>query len=146
MAHVRQQIRERLAVELAGLTTTSTRVYQTRLYNIDETLLPCLLIYTQTETSEVQTLSRPYNIYKTLTIIVEGVARAVADIDDTLDTIAAEVETAVGNSTLNNLAKDFYLTSTSIDLSADAQQPTGTVRLTFNATYVTTSNAPETAL
>ncbi|MDH5187353.1 MAG: hypothetical protein OEW37_00190 [Rhodospirillaceae bacterium] len=70
----------------------------------------------------------------------------MADIDDTLDTIAAEVETAVGNSTLNNLAKDFYLTSTSIDLSADAQQPTGTVRLTFNATYVTTSNAPETAL
>jgi len=38
--HVRQQIRERLATDLTGLTTTGRRVYQSRVYSLEDGNLP----------------------------------------------------------------------------------------------------------
>ena len=50
MSHVRQQIRDRILTICGGLTTTTTHVYNTRLYAlIPESNLPALLVYTQTE-------------------------------------------------------------------------------------------------
>ena len=50
--HIRQQIRERIATNLTGLTTTGTRVYQSRVYPLEDNNLPGLIIYTVSEESE----------------------------------------------------------------------------------------------
>ncbi len=48
--HVRQQIREYFGTNLNNLTTTGTRVHESRVYPLDT--LPALVIYTKSETSE----------------------------------------------------------------------------------------------
>ena len=55
--HVRQQIRERVGTVLTGLTTTASRVFESRVYALQDSELPALLIYTKTEDSEPLVMS-----------------------------------------------------------------------------------------
>ena len=68
MAHVRQQLRERAATTLTGLTTTGSRVYQSRIYPLGAANLPGLLIYTKSEASEPETNRQCKNGFKKLII------------------------------------------------------------------------------
>jgi hypothetical protein len=56
--HVRQQIRERVATTLTGLTTTGSKVYQSRVYPLAANNLPGLLVFTNSETSEPDQMGR----------------------------------------------------------------------------------------
>ena len=115
MAHVRQSIRERIATNCTGLTTTGTNVFQSRIYNLESGNLPCLLIYSKSETSDRLTMQPTDSLNRDLDVVVEGYVRATT-IDDTLDTISAEVEVAIaGDPTCNDLAIDTFLSSTEID-------------------------------
>ena len=72
MSHARQKIRDAVVLLLMGLPTTSGRVYDTRLYNLEPAEnLPGLVIYTQNETSERSDFS-PNNYYRELDLIIEG--------------------------------------------------------------------------
>ena len=111
MSHVRQQIREQIVTLCTGLTTTGTRVYDTRLYNLDPAdNLPGIVIYTQNESSEKSTIS-PSTYERELEVIIEGYAQANSNIEDTLDTISLEIENAIGADPLiNGKAIDSELT------------------------------------
>lgn len=144
MAHVRQQIREAVAVIVTGLTTTSTRVFQSRVYDVQEGELPCLLVYTKDESigSEQGTLIATQ---RSLELIIEGKAKANATLDDTLDDIAKEVEIVVAaDITIGNLAHSIFLDSTSIELSGDGDQPIGSISLNYLVNYMTPFGDPET--
>lgn len=145
MAHMRTQIREAVATALTGLSTTGANVYQSRVYAIDSNDLPALRIYTESETSETHSVTGPRPLLRTLQIIVEGVARATADVDDVIDQIAAEVEAAIGGSNLSGLVYDLILTGTELTLSREAEQPTGMVRMTWMTQYRTLENDAETS-
>ena len=56
MAHLRQSIRERIATDVTGLSTTGSNVFQSRVYPVEDGSLPCLLVYTTSEESEVDTM------------------------------------------------------------------------------------------
>lgn len=48
MSHARQKIRDAVVTLITGLTTTGTRVYDTKLYNLDPSEdLPGLVVYTK---------------------------------------------------------------------------------------------------
>ena len=127
--HVRQQIRERVGTVLTGLTTTGSNVYQSL-----------------SETSEPDTMGVQQGVERLLTLAVEGYAKATANLDDTLDTICKEVETAIaGDTKLNNLARNAFLTSTEIQLNGDGEQPIGVATMTFEVNYRTINNAPDVA-
>ena len=49
--HVRQQIRERIGTTLTGLTTTGSNVFESRVYPLEDSKLPALIIYTKSEES-----------------------------------------------------------------------------------------------
>ena len=49
--HLRQQIRERIGTTLTGLSTTGSNVFQSRVYPLEDTNLPALVIYTKSEES-----------------------------------------------------------------------------------------------
>ena len=147
MSHVRQQLRERAATTLTGLSTTGSKVYQSRVYPLGAANLPGLLIYTKSEDSEAVTMSGARTLLRNLSLVIEGYVKAVSNYDDTVDTIAKEVETAMGNDvTLNGLAKNSYLESTEIEYDGEGEKPVAVVSLTYTVEYMTIENAPQTAV
>jgi hypothetical protein len=145
--HVRQQIREALATVVTSLATTGARVYQSRVVQLEPNELPALLIATNSESIDVLDFVSNPSLERTLTINVTAVAKAVSNLDDTLDQIIKEVEVAVSTSnTLGGLIKDVVLTGIEIEMNADAEMPTGQAVLTFNANYYTRAQAPDVSL
>jgi hypothetical protein len=146
MSHVRKQIRDRVVTDLTNLATTGTKVFQTRFYPLATAKLPGLAVYTNSETVEASTVTRPRTMVRVVEVVVEGYAQAKTGLDDTLDQINVEVEEAIAaDSTLNGLAKDIKLVSVEVDYGADGEQPVGTIRMVFEATYVTLETDAETA-
>ena len=92
MAHKRTSIRNNVTTALTGLTTTGSNVFESRIYPNELSKLPLLNIYSNTETSELSSIGK---IERNLEIQVEGFAKATSNIDETLDTIAKEVEIAL---------------------------------------------------
>ena len=145
--HVRKQIRDAVTTLITGLTTTTTHVFPSRVYDLEETDLPGLLLYTKDEASGPQTMSIPRSLERNLEVVVDGVAKSNAGLDDTLDTIIKEVETAIAaDVTLGGLVKDITLTLIEIGLTGNAQNPTGNARMTFTANYYILENDVTTAV
>jgi hypothetical protein len=146
-AHIRQQAREAIGTALTGLTTTGSRVFLSRVYPLETTDLPGLLVYTGGETVTVSTIHGPAVLERTLSVRVVGVARALADLDDTLDGIVKEVEIAIAGMSWTGIASGIALTSIDEpELSGNSERPTGQVTLNFDVSYYTTASAPDVAL
>ena len=146
MAHLRQSIRERIAADVTGLTTCGSNVFQSRIYPIEDGSLPCLLVYTTTEDSEVTEMASPRPMHRILNVVVQGVVSATQP-DDTLDLISKEVEVALAaDVTINDLAHNSFLSGTEIEFNADGAKPIGTVMLNFSVEYRNVDNNPESAI
>jgi hypothetical protein len=144
--HLRQQLRARAVTLLTGLTTTGSRVFASRIYPMADANLPGLTLYAAEETCEIATLSTPRRSERELRLIVEGRAKAVSGLDDTLDTICTEVEKALAaDPTLNGLANDHWLQRTSMELVGDGEQPVGIVTLEFTVRYDVAETTPDVA-
>ena len=72
--HLRRQIRERCASTLSGLTTTGTKVFQSRIYPMESAGLPGLCIYTQNEEVSIDAMGATRTVGRDLELIVEGYA------------------------------------------------------------------------
>jgi hypothetical protein len=145
--HVRQQIRERIATTITGLTTTGSNVYQSRVYPLDSVSLPALLVYTLSEGAEVDTMGTSLGLNRTLSVAIEGYVKVNTDFDDVVDDICKEVEAALGaDRALNNLAKSQNITSTEIQFNGEGDQPVGVVTMTYTVVYRTTTTAPDIAI
>lgn len=142
--HVRAQIRTAAKVALTGLTTTGANVFKTRSYPLESAGLPGLSIYSGPEGSSKTTLT---SVERSYTMIVEVHAQAKADVDDLVDTICKEVETALfADVTLGGLAKFSELVSTDFSLAETANKPIFMATLAIDYGYKTTQTAPDVAL
>jgi hypothetical protein len=147
MTHVRKQIRDNVVTTVTGLTTTTTKVYRSRVYPIASGKLPGLCVYTQSESIESATLTRPRTKMRTLDVVIEGYALANSNLDNTLDQISLEVEEAmVTDVTRGGKAKDTELTSVEIEQVGEGETQAGIVRMTFTVTYATLENDAEVAV
>ena len=141
MAHKRTSIRNNVTTTLTGLTTTGSNVFESRIYPNELAKLPLLNVYSNTETSELSSIGK---IERNLEIMVEGFAKATANIDEALDVIAKEVEVALGTDlTRGGHAKETYLTNTEYELENIGNQQLGVIKMTFNVQYITTKINPE---
>lgn len=146
MAHVRKNIRDNVTTTLTGLTTTGSRVFQTRLFPLATAKLPGLCIYTRSETTEYATAGKPRTQLRELEVLVEAYVKGTSSIDDTLDTIAVEVEEALyTDTTRGGYAKDTQVTSFEVDYDGEGDQSVGVARFTISVTYVTVENDIEAA-
>ena len=142
--HLRRQIRERVATDLTGLTTTGSRVFQTRIFNLEKSKLPCLLIYSEEEVAEISAMGNPRTVSRNLSLVVEGYAKATSNLDDTLDQISKEGETAMaGDIKINNLATDSNLQDVSISYSGEGSKPIGVIRFVYLINYRNPENTPD---
>lgn len=141
MAHVRKSIRDNVTTTLTGLTTTGSRVFQTRLFPLATAKLPGLCIYTRSETTEYATVGRPRTQIRELEVLVEAYVKGTASLDSTLDTIAVEIEEALYTDvTRGGYAKDTQITSFEVDYDGEGDQSVGVARFTISVTYVTVEN------
>jgi|TARA_Y100000031_G_C7965796_1_gene268063 hypothetical protein len=147
MAHIRKAIREHVVTTVTSLSTTGSNVYETRYFPLQTGNLPALIVYTLDETVEDYTLGQNTRTqFRALNLIIEAHCRGTANIDDTLDTIAEEVEEAmVTDISRGGNAKDTKLVSTEVDFDT-ASQKTGLMRLTYLISYNTIENAVQTGV
>lgn len=140
MTHVRTQIRDRAAVDLAGVGT----VYKTRLTPIAEAALPVLLVYTDAETIEVETFDA---LMRTVELVVEIVSRGTSALDTALDDLIAATETALGaDPTLNGWAIQCIPASIAISVDNSGAEPIGRARITYAVTYRTALTDPTASI
>lgn len=146
MAHVRKQIRDRIASTLtSGVSLVSNRVYASRVYPLTEAKLPAITVYTGAEISNRLNMGLS-DLNRSLSVEVDIYVRATGTFDDDVDAIAVQVEEAIaGDFTVNSLAKEAVLTGTDIQFSGDAEQPIGIAKLTFTVRYVTALTDVEAA-
>lgn len=147
MSHARQQIRDAVVTAVTGLATTGSNVFRTRVHPLEEQMLPALLVYTLDETSEPDAMGSSRGLDRSLRVAVEVAVQQLADIDNTMDTIAAEVETAIAaNTGLAALVRDISLDSTTIVRSGEGEQRALGMQMAFTALYRTRRGAPETLI
>lgn len=145
--HARELIRSTVETLLTGLTTTGSSVSASRVYALPASALPALLIYPGTEQQErILTVGYPRRIVRHLELIIEGRAQG-ADMDDTLDQIAEEVEIAMASDVkLGINVTDSQLLQTDYQLTGEGQTPQGAIMLRYRVEYVTPENDPTTLI
>lgn len=147
MAHARKQIRDAAVTLLTGLATTGANVFPSRTLAVPPDKRPALLVYTTEEDSEPLTMGADPTLERLAVLMVVGQADAAEDIEDLLDQIASEVETAFGaDPKLGGLVKDLSLSETSKGLTGEGEQEQGMIRMTFDVEYHTARSDPDTAL
>lgn len=147
--HLRQQIRVAAAAAVTGLATTGSNVFLSRYYPLAAEHLPALCVYTIAEQSERMNSGPVRHLQRELDLVIEAVAEANDDLDNTLDAIAKEIETALRTAAaddLNALIYDFVLRETRIGLQPDktAKKPLGLCAMTFTVHYRTRESDPTT--
>ena len=141
--HAHKQIRTAIVTALTSLTTTGARVYANRLRVMADADLPGLRIFLDDESSEALTMHQPHQQERTLTLVVEGCAKATSSLDDTLDLISKEVEIAlsgtvtVGSATIRPIYAGMNFTDEQSD------KPVGVKSLRFSINYCALNNAPD---
>lgn len=146
MAHVRQQIRDRVATLVTGLPTTGANVYKMRRFALDDSKIPAICVYTMDESSNLitvgsRTLGRTVNV--AADIIIKG---SSATISDALDDICVSAEEAIAaDFHLNGLAKSCILTDTNITINVEGERSVASARLVYTVDYVTSISDVETA-
>lgn len=137
MAHQRQDIRHAVQAQLVGKTAAGSNVARMKRTPWKSNQLPGISVYTLEETVD-QARTLPRELDRTLQLKIEGALVLTDDIDDALDALALEIETAVHEDpTFSEAAADSYLAATDIVIDATAEQPVGSVVLTYRVRYYT---------
>lgn len=145
--HLRRQIRDRIAATtVSGLTTTSTRVFQSPFFPLQTESIPGLIVSAMDEDSSAETLGAAREIQRVMNLSIEGYVALSATVLDTLDLIAKEVEEAMaGDRTINGLATESTLNSTEIRMEPESHIPVGVIRLNYSVEYRNLETAADAA-
>ena len=89
----------------------------------------------------------PRTQLRTLNVAVEAYVKGTGAIDNTIDTIAVQVEEALdADLTRDGNAKDTQITAVDIDYNAEGEQPLGIAKFNVVVLYETLENDVETAV
>tara|TARA_Y100000401_G_C8319313_1_gene224330 strand:+ start:1241 stop:1687 length:447 start_codon:yes stop_codon:yes gene_type:complete len=144
--HVREQIRSRIVTNVTGLSTTGSRVFESRIYPLESSELPGLLVYTISEESEPIRIGPNRLLERVLNVVVQAYCESNSDFDGTIDEICKEVETSLASDrTVNGLAKDLFIASTEITYSSEGAKPVGYATMVFTVDYYTDAQSPDVA-
>lgn len=142
--HKRRAIREAIEAELNNIT--GLNVISARLYAIDS--LPSCVIAQAEDSAEIFNLSRDlsgnhFDLLRTLTINLEVIVTASANVDDELDSLCESIEVQLGNNRkLGGLVRESVLTTTSFEFEGESEAPHGKAVLTYEYQYTTATNDP----
>ena len=150
MAHIRQQIRD----AVTGLLDAGTGwnyVYEQR-DKQNRNTYPFLIVYVDSESSDVETLNSPFQLYRDMNLVVQGFIRSqdLEYIENKLDDIAVEVETLLttatinGSVTLSRRVVSVYLAGTDMELNYDGDDiEDAVISMGFVVRYQTEEGSPD---
>ena len=147
--HLRKQIRDAVVAAVTGLTTTGANVFQNRVHNMPDSKLPCLLVQTESDTMEFDTLTEPRRERHELILSVEGVVKNASEVtsENTFDLICKEVEIAMDAAAgIQALVKDYFLASTQFSRSGEGDQPIVSAQMLWSFEYNIREGIPDVVL
>lgn len=147
--HLRKQIRAAVKTALTGLTTTTTKVFASRVADLTDNDLPGLRIYTTEESVRVLSMGDGRIREHELTLVVEACVRSNSTPDDTADQICKEVEVALdatATQTLGGLCKWIEPKQFEQEIDGEGAKAVFVHRMTFTVYYVTAQGAPDVPL
>lgn len=139
--HKRQAIREALQTLITGLTTTGSNVFVNRFYSFEASELPAWVIITGDEES---TIADTTGLERRVQIEFIGIARAQAgqNLDNTLDTMAEELELVLLKNATSEL-DSLILQSAEREIdNEDVDAALGQLTITYEGVYFTDHGAP----
>ena len=145
MSHARETLRSAITTAVTGLTTTGGSVFTNHAYPFEDSTLPNLSIYFlhEPETSEPDDQVMGDYEFRAFPFQVVARVKATSELDNTLDDICSEVETAIhGNAALSGYVKDIRLISTEFELDGEGEKPVGAARMEWVAVYRVNRTAP----
>lgn len=142
--HVAEQIVVNAKALLTGLTTTSTRVFDSLVYPVQDGDLPCLKIDQGDENDAVVTMHSPALIERVMELLVVACVKQTTNYRRDANRIRKEVEIAIaGAQTLSGVCKTVIPVSCELELSGDAEKPIAEATMKFAVKYWTAYNAPD---
>lgn len=143
--HKRQIIREAVANRLKEAKTgAGNHIYTSRskpLFNSD---LPAILIYTNDESIKAERFETDGfgELERDLTIFIEAVDIGREDLDNKLDALAFQIESALDGWTVpNHNTAIFRFKGTDSDIAIEGKSIYGAVRLTYSVIYTTKTHS-----
>lgn len=139
MAHPRELIRKQAVAVLLGATNAGASVYASRvaplISNGWQSELPAIIVYTMDETAEIFNQA-PREYRRRVELVVEIHAEGNDALDDTLDTLARQVERLLlMGDTLGDTVNDLQYVRSRMVLLDQSEHLTGACRLIFDAEY-----------
>jgi hypothetical protein len=149
--HVRQQIAVAVAATLANLATTKAQVFVGRVYPLATSELPALVINVGDELVERATVGFPYREAHNVEVVIEAAVQTEGDTGALLNTILAQVQTAlnasIASATAGGLLRQaLYLDGLTVEADDQGDNPIGRLRMSWRGVYHTMSHQPEVAL
>jgi hypothetical protein len=138
--HQRTVIRRAIRDLLLDTTAAEDRVYTTRMVPLRKADLPAISIYALTETVDDESVeSSPRELIRELPVVIQGWVTQTEDVDDVMDALALEIETAMHADPYlgEDVASESILESTTMDVGRMGEREVGMVELTYLVTYLT---------
>ena len=146
MSHARTQIRNAI-FGILDTAIANITIQKSRIYPIGSGKLPAILIYTRQENLQDSSLSKPRTQFRNLSLVIEVIAKANNDLDQTLDDLAVQIEEALFvDTSLGGLVKDTILQTTDIQYLDEGDKPHGVMVMTYTITYAVQETTPETLI
>jgi alpha-mannosidase len=140
MAHPRELIRKKAVELLMGATNAGVSVFASRvrplISNTWQNELPAIIVYTMDDAGEIFNQA-PREYLRKVELVVEIHAEGNDALDDTLDTLARQVERLLlMDDTLGGTANDLQYVRSRMVLLDQAETLTGACRVIFEAEYL----------
>lgn len=142
-AHYRTLIRKNFVSLLKGKTIAGDNVFDSRLYPMEHTSLPGIIIFTDNEEVTTSTIGYPRLQERILRVSVECYFKATNEVNAQSDILALQVEKAIlSTPNLVGLYKSWKLESTETKLNSDGDKPCVVLTLMFRVSYTTKEGNP----
>lgn len=135
MSSERKAIRLAVATLLTGKTAAGSRVFTSRSDPLFMDELPCLLVYTKSDSGQILE-NAPRNYQRTLTLGIELVTDTGTNLPDAADDLADAVEQLIyADKSLGGQVEDTVYKSTECEEGAKGEKLVAACRLLFDVTY-----------
>jgi len=148
-AHLRTQVRNAIqAIVIAANTAAAGRVEAGRVYPLaTDGPWPAVTIYGLGEQVQAASMggglgARQYQ--RTYRVNVMAHAKDAGDVESVLDAVSKQIEVAIAAApSLSGTCVFFSLIATATALSADAEEPAGSLTMTYDVEIYSRENAPD---
>jgi hypothetical protein len=138
MSLTRKDIREKVVSILHNKTDAGTRVFPTQVRPVWLNQLPCILVYTPSDSRVLDSTPRRYKV--TMDLRIEVVAQANDYLDDILDALGSQVEYQMAQDfTLGDLVENALHEATEMTIDKDGDSLLGSLVFNFGCVYYVSS-------